>query len=147
MRALWIWLPRSALGAALALASLACTPGERSRPATPPNVVLVTIDTLRADHLGCYGYDRDTSPNLDRLAADGVRFANAVSVSSWTLPAHASILTGLYPAEHGVVTDVSALPPSARTLAGDVCPRAQRLGLRTLILPLALDDAFRLSCD
>ena len=81
------------------------------------NAILVTVDTLRPDHLGCYGYARATSPNLDRLARSGVLFRTVVSVSSWTLPSHASILTGLYPAEHGVVADVNALPPAAYTLA------------------------------
>ena len=70
-------------------------------PPDAPNVVLVTLDTTRADHLGCYGYDRPTSPNLDRLAAAGVRFARARGVSSWTLPTHASLFTGKYPSVHG----------------------------------------------
>jgi arylsulfatase A-like enzyme len=93
-----------------------CTSGE---PVGTPgaNIVLITIDTLRADHLGAYGYERATSPNLDALATDAILFRNAFSVSSWTLPAHASILTGLYPAEHGVDKDISALPASAVTLA------------------------------
>lgn len=81
------------------------------------NVVLITIDTLRADHLGAWGHPADTSPNLDRLASRGVRFAKAISPSSWTLPAHASILTGLHPIEHGVQSPTMALPPSAPTLA------------------------------
>jgi len=61
------------------------------------NVVLVMVDTLRADHLGCYGYDRDTSPNLDRLAASGVLFENFYSVAPWTNPAIATLFTGKYP--------------------------------------------------
>ena len=62
-------------------------------PARPP-VVLVTLDTTRADRLGCYGYARATSPRLDELCADGTRYARAYSTSSWTLPAHASLFTG-----------------------------------------------------
>ena len=81
------------------------------------NVVLISIDTLRADRLGCYGYARDTSPVIDALAAEGLRFSEAVSVTSWTLPAHATLLTGLYPAEHGLVTDRIRLPESPPTLA------------------------------
>lgn len=106
-------------GALIAAALTACSrQAADERPAFPGrNVVLVTIDTLRADHVGFYHYGRDTTPNIDRLARKAVSFGNAVSTSSWTLPAHASILTGLYPAEHGVVTDTSALPPSAPTLA------------------------------
>ncbi len=61
------------------------------------SVVLVMVDTLRADHLGCYGYDRDTSPNLDRLAASGVLFENFYSVAPWTNPAIATLFTGRYP--------------------------------------------------
>ena len=73
-------------------------------PAAPlgsPNVLLVVLDTVRADHLSSLGYSRTTTPNLDRLAAQGVIFENAFSTSSWTLPAHASLLTGRYPFEHG----------------------------------------------
>lgn len=68
----------------------------------PPNVLLISIDSLRADHLGAYGYARQTSPNLDALSREGVVFENAVSTSTWTLPAHISMLTSLYPEVHGV---------------------------------------------
>ncbi|MBD3369672.1 sulfatase-like hydrolase/transferase [Candidatus Fermentibacteria bacterium] len=66
-----------------------------------PSIVLVLIDTLRADHLGCYGYHRDTSPTIDSLAAEGVLFERCQSQSSWTLPAMVTILTGLTPRQHG----------------------------------------------
>jgi arylsulfatase A-like enzyme len=66
-----------------------------------PPIVLITLDTTRADHLSCYGHHRETSPHLDRLADDGQLFKNAVAVSSWTLPTHASLFTGLYPSTHG----------------------------------------------
>lgn len=66
------------------------------------NVVILVLDTLRADHLSSYGYHRPTSPNIDRLAQQGIRFQNAFSTSSWTLPSHASLFTGMYPHEHGV---------------------------------------------
>ena len=65
-----------------------------------PNLLLVSIDTLRADRLGCYGHDRPTSPTLDALAANGALFTQAASTSSWTLPAHMSMFTSLYPAFH-----------------------------------------------
>jgi len=64
-----------------------------------PNVILITIDTLRADHLGAYGYERDTSPNIDKLAEDGVLYENAFSQASWTYPSLASIHTSLYPSQ------------------------------------------------
>lgn len=65
-----------------------------------PSVILVSIDTLRADHLGCYGYERPVSPAIDALAASGALFLNDLSTSSWTLPAHMSMLTSLYPSFH-----------------------------------------------
>lgn len=67
-----------------------------------PNLLLVSIDCLRADHVGAYGYHRATTPNIDSLAADGSTFMVAVSTSSWTLPTHFSMLTGLSPSFHGV---------------------------------------------
>ena len=66
-----------------------------------PNVLLIVMDTVRADHLSTLGYARPTSPHLDQVAAQGVLFENAISTSSWTLPALASLLTGRYPFEHG----------------------------------------------
>jgi arylsulfatase A-like enzyme len=69
----------------------------------PPNLLFVSLDTLRADHLGCYGYERDTSPGLDALAADAVRFERCVSVGPYTLPTHATLFTGLFPRAHGAV--------------------------------------------
>jgi arylsulfatase A-like enzyme len=65
-----------------------------------PGVVLISIDTLRSDHLGCYGYQRPTSPNIDAEAARGARFQAAVAPASWTLPTHMSMLTSLYPSFH-----------------------------------------------
>ncbi len=67
-----------------------------------PTVVLISVDCLRADHVGVYGYPRSTTPNIDRLSKDGVVFKNAMSVSSWTLPVHMSMLTGLMPSQHGL---------------------------------------------
>ncbi|MCA9727231.1 MAG: sulfatase [Candidatus Eisenbacteria bacterium] len=76
-----------------------------------PNLVLISIDTLRSDRLGCYGYDRDTTPRLDALAARGTRFESVVAPANWTLPSHVTMLTGLSPHTHGVVRpDVSASP-------------------------------------
>jgi len=70
--------------------------------ADKPTLVLVSIDCLRADHVGVYGYDRPTTPRIDALAADASIFEAAVSTSSWTLPTHFSMLTGLLPSFHGV---------------------------------------------
>ena len=82
-----------------------------------PNIILISIDTVRADRLGSYGFTADTSPALDRLASLGVRFDSAISQSSWTLPAHMSLFTSQLVSTHGVVDDQKALADSAATLA------------------------------
>src|SRR5690349_896521 len=74
----------------------------RPAPSAAPNVVLITLDTLRADHLGCYGYKLIQTPNLDALAAAGARFANAYTPIPITLPSHSVILTGTYPMRNGM---------------------------------------------
>jgi arylsulfatase A-like enzyme/tetratricopeptide (TPR) repeat protein len=71
-----------------------------------PNVILITLDTLRPDRLGCYGSNLVDTPNIDAFAAEGVRFTNAASTVPFTLPAHSSIMTGLYPPGHGVRENV-----------------------------------------
>ncbi len=68
-------------------------------PPAAPNVLLITLDTVRAQSTSLYGYDRPTTPNLERLAKKGVRFERAISAASWTLPSHASLFTGRYPHE------------------------------------------------
>ena len=70
-------------------------------PGATPNIVLITMDTVRADHLSCYGYQRLTTPNVDQLAREAVLYKNAYAASSWTLPSHASLFTGMYPSKHG----------------------------------------------
>jgi arylsulfatase A-like enzyme len=80
--------------------------------------VLVTIDTLRADHLGSYGYPRNVSPFLDELASRGARFAQALTTIAHTAPSHASMFTGLPPMRHGVRANGQTLDASTPTLAG-----------------------------
>jgi len=75
---------------------------DRRSAESRPDLILISIDCLRADHVGAYGYDRATTPSLDALAKDGVVFEDAVSVSSWTLPTHMSMLTGVLPTRHGL---------------------------------------------
>jgi len=82
--------------ACLSLLLLACSPA-----APPRGVVVVVVDSLRADHLGVYGYERPTSPRIDAFAADALRFADATSPAPWTLPALATLMTSLYPSVHG----------------------------------------------
>jgi arylsulfatase len=86
-------------------------------PRRPHSVLLVTVDTLRADHLGVYGYGRETSPWLDGFAAGAAVFESATTPRSKTTPAVASMLTGLYPHNHGVRTLYQPLPPEPVTLA------------------------------
>ncbi len=86
-------------------------------PGEGPNILVYMIDTLRADHLGAYGYERETSPNLDALAETGTLFRNAIAQSPWTKPSVASVLTGLNPQLHGVNGRKDALSPEATTVA------------------------------
>lgn len=83
-----------------------------------PNVLIVTIDTLRADHVGAYGRTQARTPHLDRLAAEGIRCTDAIASAPITMPSHASLLTGLYPPAHGVHDNgTAALPRDVVTLA------------------------------
>lgn len=81
------------------------------------DIILISIDCLRPDHLGCYGYEKDTSPNIDNLAKEGIIFSKAISTSSWTLPAQISLFTSKYPLTHGVIGDGLSLGESDITLA------------------------------
>jgi arylsulfatase A-like enzyme len=87
---------REALGRSRPVAARAA-PGDQA-----PNILLIVLDTVRADHLRLYGYDRDTTPNLARLASQGVRFDRAHSSAPWTLPSQASLMTGRWPHELSV---------------------------------------------
>ncbi len=111
---------------AMAIAPLTLNCGCKAKSAGP-NVVLIVIDTVRADHLPCYGYEKNIAPFLSSLAARSVVFENAHSPSSWTLPSTTSLHTSLYPFQHGVMTgiviskslkvDVSRVPGSIVTIA------------------------------
>jgi len=95
-------------------AGSACAPSA-SRPATPSNLLLITLDTLRADHLGCYGYGRPTTPVLDRFAATAALFEDVTCSMPTTLPSHLTIFTGLPPQLHGVTRNgqvQESYPPS-----------------------------------
>ncbi len=115
-----------ALGIALAggLAAVLCASCGSERPAR--NVVLIVMDTVRADHLSCYGYARPTTPALDQLAAGADRYATARSTAPWTLPSHASLFTGKPAYLHGAdalklpggaIADAAPLRPDELTLA------------------------------
>jgi arylsulfatase A-like enzyme/Flp pilus assembly protein TadD len=90
----------------------------RVRPSPGANVLLITFDTTRADHLGCYGGNAEVTPTLDSLAAGGVLFEQALATAPITLPSHASMLTGMTPLEHGIRNNgMFTLPESVETLA------------------------------
>jgi len=117
------------------------------RPAGP-NLLLVTIDTLRADHVGVYGAAGASTPTLDALAARGVRFEHAQSPVPLTGPSHATILTGLYPPAHGVRDNVVfMLDPSHRTLATRLKARGYRTAAFVAAYPVAAAFGFRQGFD
>ncbi len=99
---------------ALAAALLACAP---PGPARPPNVLLVTIESLRADHVGFQGGRLPTTPELDALARESIVYENGHSVTSWTLASHASLFTGLYPSAHQTLEPLDRLADGYETLA------------------------------
>ncbi len=95
----------------------------------PSNLILITLDTTRRDRLSCYGYDKQTTPNLDRIAKEGILFEQARTPVPVTLPAHATMMTGRYPFEHEVRNNGSyALADSARTLAEMLAERGYQTG-------------------
>lgn len=114
---------------AAAVVCVACG-GESSSPSSSerPHIVLITVDSLRPDHVGAYGYDRATSPSIDTLAEQGAVFEVATSSSSWTLPAQAALFTGLPDYVHGVDRGSRPLLPDRRTLAEAM----QSAGYRTV---------------
>src|SRR5262245_17923467 len=83
----------------------------------PKNLLLVSIDTLRADHVGCYGYARATTPNLDGLFAAGQAFRHAFAAMPTTLPSHAAMMTSRFPSQLGVTQNGETVPPGVATLA------------------------------
>ncbi|MBN1824794.1 MAG: sulfatase-like hydrolase/transferase [Candidatus Eisenbacteria bacterium] len=129
-------LPLFAAAVVLLTLPLRWMPEERSsgapRPAEggrAPNILLFVFDTLRFDHVGSYGYDRETTPRLDRIAAEGAVFERAYAPSSWTLPSTASILTSRYPSGHGVTHRAAALPGTVTTLPALLRGKGYRTGL------------------
>jgi arylsulfatase A-like enzyme len=143
---------RAAGAAALAAALLLLT-GACGRAPERPNILLITLDTTRRAHLSCYGYERETSPNLDALAREGVVYTDCISVSSWTLPSHASLFTGLYPAIHGAHYDENAdlalgmalgKPKGVRSISDEF--RANGLGMEAVTLAEVLNEEGYATC-
>jgi arylsulfatase A-like enzyme len=107
--------PSAGLAAALLAALVACG-GPAEAPRQRPSVLLVVADSLHARHVGAWGHDRPTTPRIDALARDGLRFERACSQSSWTLPSVATLLTSLEQERHGLRTLEGALPAQPETL-------------------------------
>ncbi len=122
------------VAAAVVLLGMLASGCSRARP----DVVLIVVDTLRRDHLPFYGYDRPTAPFLASLAGRGVVFENAYSTSAWTAPAAASLFTGLYPMQHGVVTGRFAVKQLRK---GGVPMRLNRIPRPAETIPEALKSA------
>ncbi len=102
------------LSAACAAAAAAQQDEAAQQPKT--NILFITVDTLRADHLSSWGYHLETSPNIDKLASEGVRYSNAYTVTTRTAPSHMSMFTSRYPQEHGVKLNGFAPPPESKFL-------------------------------
>jgi choline-sulfatase len=152
------------LGGAALLAALAAVPLPKAAPKTtppktpeaarrtPPNLVLITMDTTRADHLGAWGYRDAHTPNLDALAARGTRFVRVDTAAPITLPSHSTILTGLFPPRHGVRDNGTfVLSPKVETLAKRLAARGYDTAAVISAVVLArrqgLDQGFRVYDD
>ena len=123
-----------------------------SAPSTAPSLLLITIDTLRADRLGCYGYAQAQTPAIDRLAREGTRFENASAAAPLTLPSHATLLTGLYPPAHGVRDNgayrlPADIPTLATVLSGRGFRTAAFVGAYVLAARFGLERGFELYND
>lgn len=127
-RCSWIekWARRTALGtvALLLILNIGGLSYKRQNVPSGPNVLLIVVDTLRSDHVGCSGYTRNTSPNIDQLAKEGLFFKRCASQAPWTLPSVATMLTSLYPSVHGAKDS------------------SRKLGSRLITLPEILMDHF-----
>ncbi len=131
-------LPALALAASLTAASCLWT------AAPPRNVLLVTIDTLRADRVGAFGSQRGLTPTLDALAKDGVRFANAYSVVPLTAPSHASMLTGRHPVVNGLRNNGTQVLPDAEVLVSELL-KARGFATAAIVSALVLSSDFGLN--
>jgi arylsulfatase A-like enzyme len=127
----WLWA---------SVLALACASPEAEMP---PNLLLVTIDTLRRDHCSVYGYERDTTPRLRAFAGKGVRFDAAYAPGPITGPTHATLFTGLFPVGHGVVKNGLVLDPDHETLAERLQARGYQTG--AIVSSFAVDSRFGLS--
>jgi len=127
----------------------ACTPPERVTG--PPNVLLLTLDTTRIDALGTYGSRGRHSPNIDRLAADGVVFENAIAPMGTTIPSHATLFTGLLPSHHQVRSNADVLDDAHAVLAARLSDHgydtAAFVSYKSMLARAGLDRGFDTQSD
>ena len=109
-------------------------------------ILLVTIDTLRADHLSCYGYIRNTSPNLDALAKEGILFETCINQTGHTMPTFTTIMTGQYPLTHGIVSTLSANPNEPSQVIDDTTPLLAQQFRQAGYLTVAFDNLMQFGC-
>ena len=135
------------IGLILVLAGLVAvlkfrTPGTDLRSAPSCNVLLITLDTTRADHLGCYGYKKAVTPNLDRLAGEGWRFNRVYCSAPLTLPSHVTMLTGLEPVAHGIRDNGHYLPAGIKTITEVLATRGYKTA--AFVSSFSVDSRFGL---
>ena len=131
----------------LLLVPLAVLPADQpNHDRTLPPVILISIDTLRADHVGAYGYRRIATPNIDSFAQGGTLYANIACQTPLTLPSHTSLFTSTYPFENGIQENAELVPPGAVTLAGVLRSRGYKtaafVGSVFLESQMGLDQGF-----
>ncbi len=127
-----------------ALPFVLARPVQRLVLGSPPSILVITLDTTRADHLGCYGYEGAETPTLDRLASEGTRYVRAYASAPLTIPAHATLFTGTYPPTHGVRDNGDfVVPDRAVTLA----ERLSEVGYHTLAFTAAFPTRRRWGLD
>ncbi len=147
------WIITTALSLALAVGG--CARPEPSEPtesvAERPNILLITVDTLRPDHLSIYGYTKHTTPNIDELARQGAVFDNAYCNVTWTTPSMATTLTGLLPTQHGLRSTFERLPEDIETVAEKLARQGYRntavIGSYPLDSIYGLDQGFDIYDD
>lgn len=132
---------------AATMAALLCGCGGVNATRTQPNILLVVIDTVRADHVGCYGYERNTTPNLDAFARESVLYANAFATCSWTKPSTTSLLTGRDCRGHGVQAAFDKLPEGVPYLPEELQARGYQTAVFSGNMFICRQDGFARGCD
>ena len=132
---------------AATIAALLCGCGGVNATRTQPNILLVVVDTVRADHVGCYGYERNTTPNMDAFARESVLYANCYSTCSWTKPSTTSLLTGRDCRGHGVQAAFDALPEGVGYLPEELQARGYQTAVFSGNMFICKQDGFARGVD